>query len=543
MILHSPTMGAAIDIRNARIWTGWTDKPWAQSVAIRDGGVAALDEPAGGDPVVIDAAGRTITPGLIDAHLHLLAAGRGLNQLDLSAVQSRAAFEEAIARQHGELPPDRWLIAGGWSQENWPGGEMPTRQWLAAAGDRPVVCYRMDMHMAVVNDAVLARCDLSRPFSGGRVERDAATGEPTGLMIEAALWELVNPLLPPSSAAQRRQALLAAQARAHELGLTAVGTMEYRDDVRHIYESMRDRLSLRCRVTLLDRGWPMNFDYGRDFAGDDRLAVIGYKAFVDGTFGSRTARMLEEYADDPGNRGMFVELAADGHLTDWARGVINAGLSPSVHAIGDEAVRCVLEMCDSIGPPASRGTTRVRIEHAQLIDPIDVRRCRDLIISMQPTHRADDGRYALRRLGQSRLKAFYPFRSLLSAGATLAFGSDWPVVTCDPVAGMRSAVTALTADGRRFLPEETIGVEDALRAYTSGAAEALQLHDAGVLRPGALADLVMFDIDPFTADWVDRPPRIILTMIGGETVFDGTKMPLDAAAQSPAAPGARPARP
>ncbi|MDY7108034.1 MAG: amidohydrolase [Planctomycetota bacterium] len=511
-------MTATVDIRNARIWTGWADKPWAQSLSIRDGRVTTLDEADGGEATVIDAAGRTITPGLIDAHLHLLAAGRALGQLDLASIRSREAFEEAIARRHDQLPPDRWLLASGWSQENWAGAEMPTRRWLAAAGDRPAVCYRMDMHAAVVNDAVLDRCDLSRPLTGGRVERDARTGEPTGLMIEAALWELVNPIVPASRDSEKREALRAAQARGHELGLTAVGTMEYRDDVHRIFEPMREELSLRCRVTLLDRAWPMEFDYGRAFANDDRLAVIGYKAFADGTLGSQTARLLDDYADDPGNRGLFVELAADGHLEDWARGVIEAGLSPSVHAIGDEAVRCVLDVCDALGPRASRGATRLRLEHAQLVDPADVPRCRDLIVSMQPTHRADDGRYALRQLGPGRLDRFYPFRSLREAGAKLAFGSDWPVVSCDPLAGIRSAVTALTKDGQRFLPDETIGVEEALRAYTAGAAEALQLHEAGVLRPGAPADLVMFDTDPFTADWVDRPPRVLLTMVGGRIV-------------------------
>lgn len=522
MILHWPTMPAALDIHNARIWTGWTDKPWAGAISIRDGRVAALDEPAGGAGPAIDGRGRTISPGLIDAHLHLLSAGRALGQLDLAPIRSRAAFEEAIARRHAELPPDQWLIAGGWSQENWPGGEMPTRRWLAAAGDRPVVCYRMDLHAVVVNDAVLARCDLSRPLSGGRIERDEASGEATGLMIEAAAWKLINPIVPASSDAEKQEALLAAQARAHELGLTTVGTMEYQGDVQRIFVPMRDRLSLRCRITLLDRTWPMDFEYGSAFAGDDHLDVIGYKAFVDGTLGSRTARMLADYADDPGNRGMFVELAADGHLEDWARGVIDAGLSPSLHAIGDEAVRCVLDLADAIGPFARGGATRLRLEHAQHVDPADVERCRDLIVSMQPTHRADDGRYALRRLGSGRLGSFYPFRSLWEAGAQLAFGSDWPVVTCDPVAGIRFAVTGLTTDGERFLPEQTIGVEEALRAYTVGAAEALQLHEAGALRPGALADLVMFDHDPFSADWTDHPPRILLTIAGGETVYDNT---------------------
>jgi predicted amidohydrolase YtcJ len=294
-----------------------------------------------------------------------------------------------------------------------------------------------------------------------------------------------------------------------------VGTMEYADDLLGVYAPLRQRLTLRCRVTLLDRRWPMDFDVGRGFAGDERLAVIGYKAFVDGTLGSHTARMLAEYADDPGNRGMLVELAAAGDLPAWAAGVVACGLSPSMHAIGDEAVRVALDVVELID-----AGVRPRIEHAQQIDDGDLPRFAGVIASMQPLHKADDGRYLERRLGQDRLAGSYAFRRLLEAGAHLAFGSDWPVVSCDPLAGIRAAVTGLTADGQAFLPEQNLTVEEALRAYTSGAAYALRLDDAGVLRPGALGDLVMFDRDPFSADWADAPPRVILTIAGGRIVHD-----------------------
>jgi len=515
MILHSREMPAGIDVQNARIWTGWSHKPWAAAIVIRGGKVAVLDEACERGEVVIDAGGRTVVPGLIDAHLHLLSGGRSLAQLDLSQVRSRRGFEQAVARRHAELPAGKWLIAGGWSQENWPGGEMPAKDWLAVAEDRPVVCYRMDMHAAVVNDPVLARCDLSADPPGGRIVRDRRTGEPTGLFIESAAWKLINPIVPPSTASEKRDALLAAQRHAHRLGLTAVGTMEYADDLLEVYASLRRRLTLRSRVTLLDRAWPMDFDVGRGFAGDERLAVIGYKTFVDGTLGSHTARMLAEYADDPGNRGMLVELAAAGHLPAWAAGVAACGLSPSMHAIGDEAVRLALDVVESIG-----AGVRPRIEHAQQIDEADLPRFAGVIASMQPLHKADDGRYLERRLGQGRLAGSYAFRRLLEARAHLAFGSDWPVVSCDPLAGIRAAVTGLTGDGRAFLPDQNLTVEEALRAYTAGAANALRLDDAGVLRPGALGDLVMIDRDPFSADWVETPPQVVLTIAGGRIVHD-----------------------
>ena len=377
----------------------------------------------------------------------------------------------------------------------------------------------MDIHAALVNDAVLAQCDhASRPDDdpawGGRIERDA-TGTPTGLMVEAAAWQLVNPIIPAPTTEERHAALLDAQRLAHAAGLTSVGSMEDRRDVEEVFRPQRDRLTLRCRVTLMDRAWPMDFDYGRDFDGDDTLGVVGYKTFLDGTFGSRSARMLADYADDPGNRGLWLELAAAGDFEPWARAVRRAGLSPSVHAIGDAAVRLaldVIERDEAPGPP-------LRIEHAQHVDPSDRTRFDGVIASMQPLHKAVDGRAALGRLGPGRVGGSFAFRSLADAGARLAFGSDWPVVSCDPIAGIRAAVTGRTVDGAEFLPEESLSVTEALTAYTAGAAEALAL-DAGVLAPGRLGDLVLLDGDPFACDWVDVVPRVVMTVVGGETVFD-----------------------
>ncbi len=270
----------------------------------------------------------------------------------------------------------------------------------------------------------------------------------------------------------------------------------------------------------------MSFDYGREFPNDDRLAVIGYKAFIDGTLGSRTARMLKDYSDDPGNRGLLVELAAAGHLNEWAGAVAGAGLSPSMHAIGDGAARLALDAIEAIDDPMQRllpGGNRPRVEHAQQIDTADFVRFRGVIASMQPLHKADDGRYVERRVGPARTGGTFAFRELLNAGAILAFGSDWPVVSPDPMLGMRAAITGLTLDNTAFGVDQNLTVEEALRAYTRDVAYCLQLDElTGVLREGMLADLVLFDVDPFAADWVNHPPRVIMTVVGGEVVFDET---------------------
>jgi hypothetical protein len=453
--------------------------------------------------------------------MHLLMGGQSLLELDLSGARSRDDFERMIAREHRELPPDRWLIARGWSSENWDGA-LPNKSWLAAAGDRPAVCWRMDHHAALVNDAVLRRCDLPAQIEGGRVIRDA-TGDVSGLLVEGAAWKLVSPIVPQATVAQRQAALQVAQQQAHRVGLSAVGSMEYSRDVTEIYEPWREQLTLRCMITLLDRPMssePIDCSFARGFHHDDRLAIIGFKTFVDGTLGSRTARMLKDYDDDPGNRGMLLEVAAAGRLREWIETVAREELSPSMHAIGDEAARLALDAVLQLDS-ATRRRVRPRIEHAQQIDVVDIARFGDVIASMQPLHKADDCRYVRRRLGEARLAGTFAFRSLQQAGAHLAFGSDWPIVSCDPILGIRAAVTGLTFDGVEFHPQQNLTVEEALRAYTRGAAIALGMNDAGRLVPGAFADLVMFDRDPFTADWRAAPPRVMMTIVHGKVVHDG----------------------
>lgn len=520
-------MGSDLHIHNARIWTADRDRPEAVSITIRDSTIVSLDTPSPDmSMTTIDAGGCIIIPGLIDAHTHLLMGGLSMSELDLSGVQSREAFEAAIAERHAELAPGKWLIASGWSNENWPGRESPDKSWLRAAGNRPVVCRRVDIHATLVNDAVLEMIDCAEDPTGGRIERDAR-GAPTGLMIEAAAWDLVNPLLPGMSVEDKQNAVRRAIAHHHALGITTVMSMEDAHDVEQVYLPIRDQLTLRMRVTLMDRAWPMDFTYGSVFPNDPMLAIIGYKSFADGTLGSRTARMLKDYDDDPGNRGMLVELAKDGHLRDWARAVAKAGLSPSIHAIGDEAVRVVLDAVAGIDakcPP--------RLEHVQQIDPEDIPRFRGVIASMQPLHKADDARYVTRRLGKVRLKGFFAFRELLEAGAVLAFGSDWPVVSCDPLLGIRCAVTGLSVDDEVFTPEHNITIEEALRAYTVDAAYALGCEEVGVLKPGMLGDLVMLDTDLMPSEWDPRKSggpggpggRVLLTAVGGEVRYDAKEI-------------------
>jgi predicted amidohydrolase YtcJ len=498
-------------LSNARIWTADPDRPLASSLTVTGGRIAALDGPDDGDRPTFDLGGASVLPGLIDSHLHLVMGGEALLELDLSAVTDRAGFEQAIAARHRALPPGAWLIARGWNEDAFADRVPPDRTWLALAGNRPTVAWRMDSHACVANDAVLARLDLSTDPPGGRIVRDPG-GRPTGLLQEAAAWGLVQPIVPKPGPAERRAAVRAAGAHLASLGITSVGSMEYLSVLREAIEPERESLAVRMQVTLLDREWPLDLRPALEFRGDDLLAVIGMKAFIDGTLGSRTARMLEPYADDPGNRGLLVELAERGVLLDWIRSVRAAGLSPSMHAIGDDAVRLALDVIDRSDAP---GAPPARIEHAQTVHRDDLPRFRGRFASMQPLHKAYDARTATARFGPARMDRFFPFRSLLRAGARLAFGSDWPIVSADPFRAIAAAVTGLDVDGRPCRTEESISVEEALVASTREAAACLGLRRTGILRPGFAADLVALDRDPFGVDWSRERPAVLFTLLGG----------------------------
>jgi len=490
----------------ARIWTADPRRPHATSLTIDGDAIVAIDGPARGE--VIALGGRWVGPAFIDSHLHLTLGAATLAQCDLGGSRDRGEFEARIARHAARLEragdPNAWLVAFGWNEADWK-GDAPTRAWLRAAGARPAVAWRMDQHACVLNDAALARIDLS-PIEGGEIEAER------GILREQAAWKRVTPAIPEPSAEAKHANLARATAYLHALGIGSVGSMEYLRDLREVFVPARDALSLRVHATVLDRDWPLGAPPELPRASSPFLRIIGMKSFADGTLGSRTAWMLEPYADRPETFGLAMEHLARGELAAWMRDVQRLGLSPSVHAIGDRAARGVIDALDEVADaPAPR------LEHAQTIAREDLARMAGRFASMQPLHKADDARLAPARLGPQRLGRFFPFRSLLERGARLAFGSDWPIVSPDPRLGIRAAVTGLDLDGRPFATAESIPVEAALEAYTRTAAEMLGLP-GGMLREGRAADLVVLDRSPFEVEWTRELPDIVATVVGGRTV-------------------------
>jgi len=479
---------------------------WSDGVLTdRDPGANAIDLPPGAFAV----------PGLIDGHLHLILGGLGLEMLDLASCTSRAEVERLVRARHGTLESGRWLIAQGWNEDRW-GGEQPTAEWFDGLDGRQVVAWRMDHHACVVSRSVMARLDLSSTPAGGDIVRDAA-GCPTGLLREAAAWHIAKPAIPAPSVRERRTALDAAVHHLHARGVTGVGSMEYGADLEHVLAPCRHDLPLRMAITLLDRDWPLDVTQGVTFDRTDRLWVIGYKSFIDGTLGSRTARMHDPYADEPSTSGLWTELAADGLLRTWVEHVLANGLSPSMHAIGDAALTAALDALE-------RDERHIgRIEHAQTARVEDIARCAGRIISMQPLHKAEDAPNAPSRLGASRMDRFFRFRDFANAGARLVFGSDWPIVTCCPIAGMRAAITGIDRTGAVVATEQSLTPTEALYAYTLEAAQSLGFPSGcGSLHAGAPADLTILDRDPRTADWASAPPRVLMTIVAGTIVYQAS---------------------
>jgi len=441
--------------------------------------------------------------------------GLSLNRLDLSRARGRDDFDRLIQERCTKLPEGHWLEAFGWNDANWL-GEKPDHSWLRAAGDRPAIAWRCDQHVALVNHVVMRLLDLQTDPVGGKIARDAA-GSPTGLLIEQAAWKILMPRIPAPTLAQRQQACAEACEHLLSLGVTAAGAMEYLDDIESVLAPARDMhaLCVRVRATVLDRDRPLPFARANAIRSDDVLSIIGFKSFADGTLGSSTAAMIDPYSDDTGS-GSLMEHALADQLTPWMREVIAAGYSPAVHAIGDRALDEVLRSA-----MATDAMRIVRFEHAQTVDPDSLAQFNGRFVSMQPFHKATDAPLAAARLGPHRQNRVFQFREFLRHGARLAFGSDWPIVTADPLAGMRAAITGIAIDGQIYGADQNLTAHEAITAYTSGAADALgDWKTAGRINQGCLADFVVLDRNPLTCDWASEAPRVMMTIVGGEVRYE-----------------------
>lgn len=530
-------------VSNARIWTPRQvrDGEWMNSLDGRIGAVATGPIP----PTIpnpkrlhIDAGGRRVLPGLIDTHVHLGNAAADLRRINLRDAKSREELLDTLRAASRDMRPDEWVIGSRWSSESWPDQRPPNAEEIGdAVGGRRAVLIRMDGHMLLASRAALAGAGIGKDGPpdppGGKIGR-LPSGEPDGAVYEQAMG-MIERLVPEPTRAERVALLRKAIAAANGAGVTQVGAIETRETLELLAEMDRDEpLTLRIQATIWDGDastvdeWLPTLEWA---AANKQLSpnirVIGFKAYMDGSLGSRTAWQSAPYLDDPhdpGNDGMPLAMAGDGTLRDLiARGAA-MGLQPAVHAIGDRANHMLLDWYEEALTPEQRTALRPRVEHAQHLLPEDIVRFARLNVvpSMQPYHKADDGRYAEQRLGAARCESSYAFRALVDAKAMLAFGSDWPVVDVNPFLGVAAAVNARTLDGKTFVPGQSIGVEEALLRYTIIAAWALHAErGSGSLREEAPADFVIVEPDPFTTS-PDRlgEVRVRMTVVGGRVVYD-----------------------
>ncbi len=489
----------------------WTDGHLTASteMAVREGRIVFVGKDAapyiGPHTTVLDAKAKWVVPGLIDSHAHMAECGPEFHyQLDLGPAKSKDEFVQRVAAQCKRLRPGAWAQGFGWSVESYPSPEPPSKAWLdPVTGDHPALYSRMDGHSVVVNSIALQRAGITATGptdpAGGRIERDPATHEPTGVLTDTAIG-LVSP--PPPSAEDIADGLRAVIDEAHRYGVVAASEIVGPAEVQ-AWEEYAGQPGRSFRAALYLRA------YGPDSAAQVKqipevpgwVIPRGVKLFMDGSLGSRSAYMAEPFTnplpDQPANwRGLERPGAANGSYRRIIDAAAAANIQVATHAIGDQANHDILDLYAAT-PGIQR--RRFRVEHAQHLLPGDIARFGELgvIASMQPYHKADDARYCEQVIGYQRSLTSYAYADLRKTGARLAFGSDFDVVTINPWVGMATAVTGRTKTGRVWMPQQDIPLDAALDAYTRGAAYAMFMEDElGRLAEGYHADFVVLDRNP-----------------------------------------------
>lgn len=472
----------------------------------------------------INLTGKTLLPGLVDAHAHLAGLGQALDTVSLVGSTSEAEMLERVARRHEQLPPGEWLLGRGWDQNEWPVQEFPTAKALdRVVGDRPVWLTRVDGHASLASSAAMRAAGITASTpdpAGGRIVRDAA-GNPTGVFIDRAEG-LVERVIPPPSRERAKARLAAATADAARHGLTGVhdAGMDQATIDLILELAEEDNLPIRVYVMLSDepgllRQW---FERGPLVDPDGPVQVRAIKLYADGALGSRGAALLEPYSDDPDNTGLL--LTSPEHITDIAQRARQTGFQVGTHGIGDRAVRIALDAYEKAGVLPS---DRFRIEHLQVATPSDLERTARMgvIASMQPTHATSDMNWAEDRVGPQRIRGAYAWQTLAQHGAVLALGSDFPVERVDPFLGIRAAATRQDSNGNPpggWYPEERLTLAQAIDGFTSGAAYASFTEDRqGRIAPGFLADITIVDAPP---DQLTLIPAVRMTIVNGRIVYD-----------------------
>ncbi|MEO6225938.1 MAG: amidohydrolase [Sphingomicrobium sp.] len=467
----------------------------------------------------VDGQGRTLLPGLIDSHGHVTDLGFAAMHLDLTGTRSLAELQQRLRDYAVSHPGVKWIRGSGWNQELWPQKNFPTAADLdAVVPGRPVVLDRVDGHALVANGAAMRAANVSNTTpapAGGRIDH--------GLFVDNAM-DLIGKVLPPATPAELDQALAKSQDILLGYGVTAVGSMSTSTGDWQAFRRAGEAGTLNVRlITYLSAARDLAVKAPTPWLFGDRLRVVGIKLFADGALGSRGAWLKAPYADKPDTRGL--QFNSDAELLQLADAAAAAGFQVATHAIGDAANAQVLTTYEQLSRKYGRDR-RWRIEHFQIVDPIDIPRLAPagVIASMQPTHQTSDRLMAEARLGPDRLGGAYAWQAVLKSGARLAFGSDFPVESPNPFPGLAAGISRQDITGQPpggWIPAERLTFAQALNAFTRGGAYAGFAEDRiGALEPGKWADFIIVDRDPTKVDALALgQTQVLETWLAGKPVW------------------------
>ena len=491
----------------------------------------------GTETKIIDLNGHFLMPGFNDAHMHMASAGLEKMNVDLVGAKTLDEFRERLLAKVEKAAPGEWIVGEGWDETLWPVKVLPTRWDLdEVSSSHPVYLERVDGHIGVANTRALQLASVTvaaKDPEGGKIDRDEG-GTPTGILREKA-QEAVQAVIPKPTHEKRRQAIETALADLAGHGITSAQDYSQWEDFK-IYEELEHEGKLTARIfewlPFDDSIDQLNKKRDSHPATDNMLHTGMLKGFMDGSLGSKTAALLEPYSDDPQNSGLPQYDAAK--LKAMTKERLLAGYQIGFHAIGDKGVQMALDAFAEAEKAAKEAKVkavdggsdyRLRIEHTQVTTPQQILRFKELkiIASMQPSHLLTDMNWAESRLGAKRAEHSYAWADFLRHGVLLAFGTDYPVEPVSPFPGLYAALTRMSEDGRKtYYPAEKITIEQALAAYTTGAAFAeFAEKQKGNLAPGMLADFIVLDTDITAA----LPPKILQTkvlrtVVGGKTVYE-----------------------
>ena len=524
---------------HGRIYTNDPAEPWAEAMAVADGKIVCIGKMA---HVLLDCGGsqlsaetvhlndRFVMPGFNDAHVHLGSAGADALAVELRGVKSVEEMQKRVAEAVVHHKEGEWITGSGWDHTVWPDKRFPNRQQLdAVAPKNPVILTHISGHVAVANSLALKKAEIDKSTPnppGGEIEHDGL-GEPTGMLKEDAAMELVRVRIPDPSMEARRRGIEIVLINVARNGVTSLQDNSAWEDFQ-VYQQLKEEAKLTARITeWLPFNASLNELQDRRAQGgttDPWLKTGALKAVTDGALGSRTAAMLEPYSDDPSTTGIYTydpdKLRAMAIERD------KAGFQLNFHAIGDRANRIALDVFEAVAKANGRRDRRDRIEHAQVVAPMDFQRFAQLkvIASMQPAHQTTDMRWAEDRIGSERIKGAYAWNTMQKNGVRLAFGTDYPVEPISPFRGLYACVTRERPEGgprNGWEPQEKISLADCIRAYTSGSAYAqFEEGKKGELKLGEYADFVVL-----SDDLTKVPPSqftkvaVLRTVVGGRTVY------------------------